>query len=228
MDEHRFDEIVKRAGTSRRPLVGGLLGGLAAAVGCGLTDGLFAPLRSQGAAAKPQSPKGKCLAGQIKCKGKCVSCSDPNTCTCTGCTNTCTGGMMPNATTCLCECPSGTTECAATTGGATCCSDAIQYCGHYNGVVGCLYKVCNEPGPGICTGGGGTCAGDPNDPTVSCACGQTADGGGACLDASECQTGEPCETNATCPEGTVCVVTGTGQKATGPNRCVRVCPLSPV
>jgi hypothetical protein len=185
-----------------------------------------------------------CGTGLICCGGSCVGTNTATNCgqcgqACTGtnrgcingqcvCTNTCTNGMVPNATTCVCECPSGTTVCPTTAAGEQCCSNATQYCGRYGaGVVGCLDKVCNEFGAGICAGGGGTCAGDPSNPNSACACGRTADGGQACLAASECQMGEPCETNADCPEGTVCAVTGTAQQATGPNRCVRVCQLTP-
>jgi hypothetical protein len=155
MEDTQFDQLSKTLAqtTSRRQALK-----LFATAGVG---GAFALVGARGAGAV-----GRCKQGGYKCRQSSECCSgfcDPATseCACPSgsveCANghclSCGGLRFPNATTCTCECISGTTPC----GSFECCASNVPCCEFGEQFAQC----CSPPN---------TCRACPGAPGVSLCC----------------------------------------------------------
>jgi hypothetical protein len=129
MDEHQFDDLIKRvANTSRRQILSGLLGGVATAVGLHDVDagkkqdkkghnkkrvrasapgGGASCTHGRPCAAGNCCPDEKCVNGtcavSCKGKGKGKACPTGTTCCNGGCVPICTAPDVPDPITCACS-----------------------------------------------------------------------------------------------------------------------------
>ena len=157
MDEQRFDDLVKRAAsTSRRQVLGSLLGGLSAAVSllgggrgwssavaqgdnCGVCNEV-SPSKERGNCRSSCARSGGFPAGCTSVAQLCRSASGTYTCcvggptcvsgACSGCTTTCSAPKTQlNPSTCACECPPCATAGQVPDPSTCVCGGGCEACG---------------------------------------------------------------------------------------------------
>jgi stigma-specific protein Stig1 len=192
----------------------------------------------------------KCPDGQICESGKCVcpssapdfcgdkclpKCPSPQVrqadCSCKCTPITCPAGQSQNPTTCVCECPTGTTFCGGRCVNSTCPLGSGQTfnpttcsCQCPSGQAPGSDGVCTSCGTSFSCGSAVTTCGTPA-PGGICACLQAQEGFTACGENFTCGTTPGCTTSASCVAalgpGAFCQAAGTG--CCGAGVCVPAC-----
>jgi hypothetical protein len=154
VDARRFDTVAKAfaSGTSRRQVLQGVRGAVAAVVGATLGLGVTEVARSKKRRAKVTAQRGKpagrgrCTSPMIRCGGTCVD-TQTNPKNCGACGKDCGAGMFCQGGTCVCtqasweESCSGSCYCTTTV-------DGQQVCGEAEGsVFNCDSPCTSDPCP---------------------------------------------------------------------------------